>query len=141
MHGKHYSIQSRALINIFVKCQFFEQTLSTKKSVSLTQIMLIAPLPLKEILTVILLSSVILPGTNSLPSATHAFKIRMEEKVSSFYSYSIYSKAGVVNGCIYRLGNLHTECLLSVFICLPLSLSFNLHLFTNQVCFLDASLA
>lgn len=141
MHDKHYCMQSRALINIFVKCQFFKQTLSTKKRLSLTQIVLIAPFPLKEILTVIPLSSVILLGTNSHPSATQAFKIRMVEKVSSFYCYSIYSKAGVVNGCIYRLGNLHTECLLSVLICLPLSLSFNLHLFTNRVCFRNASLA
>lgn len=62
-------------------------------------------------------------------------------KGSSFYCSTIYSKAGAVNGCIYGLGNLHAECLLSVFICLLLSLSFNLHLFTNQICACDSSLA
>lgn len=112
-----------------------------KERLSLPQIMQITCLPLKEILTVILLSSVILLGTNSYPSATQAFKIRAEEKFSNFYCSTIYSKVGVVNGCIHRLGNLHTECLLSVFICLSLSLSFSLCLFTNQICFLDASLA
>lgn len=106
-----------------------------------TQIMQTACFPLREVMTAMLLSSVILLGTNSYPSATQAFKIRTEEKVSSFYCSVIYSKAGVVNGCMYILGNLHTECLLSVFICLPLSLSLNLHLFTNQIYFLDASLA
>lgn len=113
-----------------------------KGKISLTQIMQIVCLHLREILTVILLSSVILLGTDSHPSAaTQAFKIKTEEKGSSFYCSTIYSKARVVNGCIYRLENLHAECLLSVFICLLLSLSFNLHLFTNQICFHDSSLA
>lgn len=110
------------------KAKTFPNTDNTDRSASLT-----------EILTVILFSSVIL-GANSHPSATQAFRIRTEEKVNSSYCSTIYSEAGVVNVCIYRLGNLHTECLPLVFISIPLSLSFNLHLFTNQICFRNAPL-
>lgn len=56
-----------------------------KGKISLTQIMQIVCLHLREILTVILLSSVILLGTNSHPSAaTQAFKIKTEGKVVAF---------------------------------------------------------
>lgn len=44
----------------------------------------IARLPLGEILTLTLLSSVILLGTSSHPSATQAFKITTEEKTVAF---------------------------------------------------------
>lgn len=58
-------------------------------------------LPLEGILTVILLSSVILPETHCLPSVNQAFTIKAEEKVSCFPCSPMYSKTGDVNGmCI-----------------------------------------
>lgn len=50
-----------------------------KEKASLTQIMLITCFPIKEILTVILLSLVILLGTKFHASATQAFKTRKSQ--------------------------------------------------------------
>lgn len=72
-----------------------KDTINKGKTFPNTDNAIIARLPLGEILTLTLLSSVILLGTSFHPSATQAFKIRTEEKTVAFTAAQFIPRQGL----------------------------------------------